>query len=302
MNAHRKLPFQFLICVANWLLILSIPAIAADDLSAVESALLKESWREVITLAEATSSSDLATRATLGRYKAIALRETRRETDAQTQIDKLLKELTSAGKSGLKGKSAKLPADLEESRQRLQFEKARLLLTQTKKRQQGITILEELSHSSSSSVAPVALHCLAIERERADNIDGAALAFNLSRDAFPDAVGEEQLIDLLAGDESSPDESAPAKKSTASTEETATRATNTRYSIQLGVFSAKANADAILVKVSSKKLPGTIEKKLVSGKNYFAALVGSFMSLADAQRVRDSLETAHNASFTVITR
>ncbi len=302
MNATIKFFSPVLICT-TFLLTSVLPLVAvAGDLDAIESAMLRGSWREVITLADALDSNNPLTRASVARYKIIALRQTGRETDALTLADKASKELSSTDKSGAKKKPTKLTPELEEARQWLQFEKARLLLTQSKKRQQGITILEELSHSTSSSVAPIALHTLAVERARVDNIDGAALAFNLSRDAYPEAVGEEQLIDLLAGDESTSEDSPPKKKSAPSTDETANRATNTRYSIQLGVFSAKGNADAMLVKVSSKILPGSIEKKIVSGKNYFAALVGSFTNLTDAQRVRDSLEVAHNATFTVITR
>lgn len=299
--------------VASLCLILLASFASAEIPREVSESVLRGHWADVVRRVDGITTSDPALRVALARQSALALTELGKSTEALALVDKTLKDFPKAAK-GVSKEKARLNDSLREW---LQLDRAQILMSQPKKRSQGLTVIEQLSRSANSEVAPVALYLLASERARAEQIDGAALAFNLRREAYPEAVGEEQLIDLLAGDEGSEPEVAPQSSSTAisttpstsknsakstSADESVSRATNTRYAIQLGVFATKANADAMLVKVSTKRLIGTIEKKLVSGKNYYAALVGSFLDLASAQAVRDSLESVHNASFTVITR
>jgi len=147
--------------------------------------------------------------------------------------------------------------------------------------------LTNSEYPEASSSAMYLLSKYAIEQNR---IDDAILYYNLLRERFDNAVGLADLVDRfanlsgLAGDAS------------------AERITGSVYSIQVGVFSEKDNAEDYARHMKKYGEKVETDSKLVSGKKYYVVYVGKFLSTADALSFKTRLETAEGEAFQIIAR
>lgn len=282
------------------LCLLCAPPVAISAVSpAIAEAMLRGRWEEVLAATAGTVASDPQDACSILHYRLTALLQLGRAADAQSLAEKEIRGIPSGKKSGDRRSTDRL-AKTDSVQDWVQFDRGQAMLAQTKRHAAGLAMLNTLAQAPAGELAAAALYVVATEESKAKNLDRAALAFNMTREAFPDAVGEGTLVDLFAGDDQ--EESSVEKPAADGHDDSASRVTNTRYAIQLGVFATKENADALLARVATRRYAGSVEKKNISGKTYFACLVGSFANLSDAQHVRDSLEQVYSASYTVITR
>ena len=77
---------------------------------------------------------------------------------------------------------------------------------------------------------------------------------------------------------------------------------NARYTIQLGVFGVKNNADKLYSKFKVKGYTVRILKKVINKKMYYIVQLGSFRSYDRAQRLRQKLEKETKESYRIVLR
>ena len=152
-------------------------------------------------------------------------------------------------------------------------------------------ILRSLSREKSGEAVPLALYLLgvdAIERKRPDD---AVFFYNLLREAYPSAVGLDDLVEQLGG-----------LSDQVSTDGRAEAITGTYYSIQVGVFSSRGNARRQADKFKAYDHKIDIKPKTISGKKYRVVYVGRFDSYEAARQFKSQLETTHGEAYQVVAR
>lgn len=151
-------------------------------------------------------------------------------------------------------------------------------------------ICRDLSKSEFDEIAAPALYLLsdyAFEQRRTDD---AILYFNLLKEAYPYAVGLDDLMDRFTGLEKKSDDL------------TAEKMTGTVYSVQVGVFSVKQNAENLAERMKAYGKKVEIKDKKISEKNYYVVYVGRFLSSDDAMAFKARLEISEEEIFQVVAR
>ncbi len=151
--------------------------------------------------------------------------------------------------------------------------------------------LKKLSRESSGPGVPQSLYMLAEDAIDRKRLDDAIFYFNLLREAYPTAVGLDPLMERMEGVSAS-----------YQSDNTAEKRTGTFYSIQVGVFSVKANAGKQADKFKQYDKKVDIKSKKISGKTYRVVYVGRFSDYASASAFKDKLERNHNEVFQVVAR
>ncbi len=153
-----------------------------------------------------------------------------------------------------------------------------------------------VSTSQKSSMAPVALYLLAEDDTRGgsgrsgNSYDQAALDFNILREAYPHAIGSFDLIEIISGINSLGDKGEAEKL------------IGSYYSIQVGVFTAKDNANRQKKQFKNYGEPVEIARKTISGKRYYAVYVGRFASADAAASFKRTLERSEKELFNIALR
>lgn len=170
------------------------------------------------------------------------------------------------------------------------IDQVRILLLQNQKTK-AAEILRKMSKESDSVGEAIALYLLAgraIERERPDD---AIFFYNMLREAYPSAVGLDALINKMSLLTPSSDADNRAEK-----------LTGTYYSVQVGVFSSKDNAERMADKFKKYDKKIDIKDKNVSDKKYQVVYVGRFTTLEEAYTFKNQLEQAFSEVFQVVAR
>jgi len=151
-------------------------------------------------------------------------------------------------------------------------------------------MLKQLSKEKDGEGIPQALYLLGAEAVRRHRADDAIFFYNLMRESYPGAVGQDQLVTALG--------ELPEQKSDTRAE----KITGTYYTVKVGVFSSSANArrQADLFKDYGKKI--NIDTKTISGVKYHVVYVGQFQDYRDALAFKTQLESTHNEVFQVVTQ
>jgi cell division septation protein DedD len=136
---------------------------------------------------------------------------------------------------------------------------------------------------------PIALYLLVRESITKKETEKAAHYFNLLRDGYPDAVGTDELVDLLS-----------AIEEPSANESKAEKMTGTFYAVQVGVFANPENAERGAEEFRKYKLPVVVVKKRISNVMYNVVFVGHFSEYHEALRAKTMLEQNHNESFQVV--
>ena len=111
------------------------------------------------------------------------------------------------------------------------------------------------------------------------------------RESYPSAVGVDALLDRM-GDLSSGDK----------IDRTADKLTGTFYSVQLGVFSKKENAEKMCARFTKYGQKLDRLRKKISDMYYYVVFIGRFPDYLSASQFKDKLEAEHNQSFLVVAR
>jgi hypothetical protein len=177
-----------------------------------------------------------------------------------------------------------------EAQQRGLIDKARIMLAEKKGIGSSRT-LTGLSREKSGQGIPQALYLLAMDATARNKLDDAVLYYNLLREAYPKAVGLDDLVDALG-----------AVSEKAPTDNTAEKLTGTFYSVKVGVFSSPENAKRHAETFKQHNQPVNIVSKEITGKTYRVVYVGRFQNYEDAVRFKLQLEAAHNEDYQVVAR
>lgn len=170
------------------------------------------------------------------------------------------------------------------------IDKARVMMN-FNKRIGSDKLLRKLAREKQGVGVPQALYLLGLESVRAKRTDDAVFYYNLLREGYPSAVGLDALIDKMMDVSTS-----------ASADDAAARLTGTFYSVQVGVFSEKKNADkqAEVFKAYDRKVE--IKTKTISNVKYRVVYVGRFQSYEDAVSFKKRLESNHDEVYQVVAR
>jgi len=153
-------------------------------------------------------------------------------------------------------------------------------------------IAKQLSRRKSGPGVPQALYLLTLEGIRSDRPDDAVFYYNLLREAYPVAIGLDALIDRM-DDVSGGSESRDIE---------ANEITGTFYSIQVGVFSQKGNAEKMADRFRGYGHKVEIRSKTVSDVRYHVVYVGHFNAYHEAAAEKAKFEQQHNEVFQVVAR
>ena len=152
-------------------------------------------------------------------------------------------------------------------------------------------LLRSLAKEKSGPGVSQALYLLAADALDLKKTDDAVFYYNLCREGYPAAVGLEATIARMSGMSVSGDRDGRAEERT-----------GTFYSIQVGVYSNKENAERRAKEFEKFNEKVDINTKKISEKNYRVVYVGHFTSYNSALTFKKMLESKFGEVFQVKTR
>jgi tetratricopeptide (TPR) repeat protein len=133
---------------------------------------------------------------------------------------------------------------------------------------------------------PLALSGIYRAFESSNEKDKAILYLNLYKEKFPQGIDlESEVLSEEIRD------SGKAEK-----------LTGTKYTVQIGVFANKDNADRIVKKLKSRGYNPEESYKYIQKKRYYVIRVGSFNSLSEAQKLKEKLEKEEGEVYRIVIR
>jgi len=172
-----------------------------------------------------------------------------------------------------------------------EIDKARVLML-FRKNIGAIEILQRLSRSKSGPGVPQALYLLTLEAVRQKKADDAIFYYNILREGYPAAIGLDPLVDRMES---------MTNASSGSTAE-AEKLTGTYYSIQVGVFSEKSNAEKMADRFHRYDVPVDIRSKTISNTRYRVVYVGHYSTYNAAAAAKAKFEAENNEVYQVVAR
>jgi tetratricopeptide (TPR) repeat protein len=206
------------------------------------------------------------------RLAALALKKQKEVIKANNFRERLIKEFAGrpAGKEGELDEAVRL------------YEKKDYIAAQN--------ICRGLSNSKYDNVVPPALYLLsnyAIVQKRTDD---AILYYNVLKETYPEAIGLDDLAESLG------------RLYKVSADNKAEKMTGTVYSVQVGVFSVKDNAEKLADRMKQYGEKVEVTNKIISDKKYYVVFVGRFQSSEQAMNFKSRLEASEREAFQVIAR
>lgn len=152
-------------------------------------------------------------------------------------------------------------------------------------------LLRKLAREKSGPGVTQALYMLADKAIKEKHTDDAVFYYNLLREAYPRAVGLDALLNKMG-----------ALASTYDNDSRAEKITGTFYSVQVGVFSVKKNANrqAEMFKRYDQKVD--IKDKIISSVRYHVVYVGRFADYESARKFKEVLQANHGEVYQVVAR
>jgi|GEM_PF-1175368 len=152
-------------------------------------------------------------------------------------------------------------------------------------------ICRQITGSGDEDLAPAALVMLADIALKKSDAEGALLNYNIIREQYPAAVGQERLETALKSyaDTDTPTPPVVEKKSGAVV-----------YMIQLGVFASKDNAGKMADRAKAYGYKTEIRKKNIAGKSLFAVMAGRFATQKEAHAAKEKLERGEGQVFKIV--
>jgi len=147
----------------------------------------------------------------------------------------------------------------------------------------------DIIDSGDDNIIPSGLILLARAAIAQGNTERALLNYNILREKFPHAVGQEELLRELKDD-------SDRRSGEGSTE----IFEGVAYTIQVGVFAKKDNAERMKKRIEAYGYKSRISKRSVSGNTYHFVLSGRFTTLKEARVAKEKLEMGENEVFKVV--
>ena len=147
----------------------------------------------------------------------------------------------------------------------------------------------QLTASAEDDLTPAGLILAAETAISRGESETALLNYNILRERYPAAIGQEKLAAALQD----VSESQTGK-------EASEVFTGVTYSVQVGVFSEKDNAKRMAERIKAYGYSTKVTKRTISGAAYHVVLAGEFSTMNDAQTARLKLERGENEVFKVV--
>jgi tetratricopeptide (TPR) repeat protein len=215
-----------------------------------------------------------------GKYRDEMLRFSILMDDLQSQYESALRQLDHYSLSYSDGDAGQWG----------QLDKARVLLNHGKKIG-AVKILKKLIRQKSGVGVPSGMYLLTLGAIAEGRTDDAVFYYSLLKESFPSAIGVDALLDRMsyvspggAGDK------------------TANELTGTYYSVRLGVFSVKENADNMVVAFQRYGKKVEALNKIISDKKYYVVYIGRFPDYESASRFKETLQAENNQVYQVVAR
>lgn len=151
------------------------------------------------------------------------------------------------------------------------------------------TLCRRINNSADENLTPASLILLSRIALKNGESERALLNYNILREQYPYAIGEEDLLSALkdVSEEKSGRESTEVFEGIS-------------YSVQVGVFSSKDNAKRMSDRIKGYGYRGTISKRTISGNQYHVVLAGRFRTMQEAEAARQKLEMGEDQVFKVV--
>jgi hypothetical protein len=152
---------------------------------------------------------------------------------------------------------------------------------------------ENLCHtiidSGDDDIVPAGLIYLAKISIARGNTERALLNYNILREKYPNAVGQEDVLQELkqVSDRRSGEESTEIFEGVV-------------YAVQVGVFAEKDNAKRMADRVKGYGYKARITRRSISGNAYYIVLAGRFSTQKEAQVAKEKLELGEHDVFKVV--
>ncbi len=170
------------------------------------------------------------------------------------------------------------------------IDKARILL-QAGKKIGAAKVLKGLSRQKDGAGVPAALYLLTLGAIADGRTDDAVFHYSILRESFPSSIGCDALLDRMSKVSTSDEVTREADK-----------VTGTFYSVRLGVFSVKGNADRMAADFSHYGKKVEKLRKVISDKSYHVVYIGRFRDYESASKFKEKLQAEHNQVFQVVAR
>lgn len=215
-----------------------------------------------------------------GQYRSDMLRYSILIDDLEAQYESALRQLDRYTLSYADGEPGQLG----------RLDKARVMLHYGK-RIGASRVLRKLTRQKSGIAVPPAIYLMALGAIADGRTDDAVFYYSLLKESYPSAVGVDALLDRMT-------DISPSDAS----DKTANELTGTYYSVRLGVFSVKKNADNMVLDFKRYGKPVEALDKKISDKRYHVVYIGRFADYDSASKFKDKLQAEHNQVFQVVAR
>jgi len=151
------------------------------------------------------------------------------------------------------------------------------------------TYCRRINNAPGEDLTPASLVLLSRIALQRDESERALLNYNILREQYPHAIGQDLLLAGLkqVSEEKSGEESTEVFEGIS-------------YSVQVGVFSQKDNAEGMSDRIEGYGYGARIVRREISGNRYYVVLGGRFKTMKEAQAARQKLEIGEGDIFKVV--
>jgi tetratricopeptide (TPR) repeat protein len=143
---------------------------------------------------------------------------------------------------------------------------------------------------SGGAISALAIYNRAYFAARMGDEDDALFGYNILDQRFGEFLGSAELGELILAERSQQTISA------------AEELVDITYTIEMGVFGDKSEADKLVGKLKATKWSASLEDTVVGDRKYWVVTVGIFRSRQSAQETREKLEGLYPGSYRVVIR
>ena len=150
-------------------------------------------------------------------------------------------------------------------------------------------LCRQIHDATDENLTPAGLVLLARMALAQGNSEEALLNYNIVREQYPHAIGQDELLDELKN-----------VSDRRSSEESTQKFDDVRYTVQVGVFADKDNAERMADRIGSYGFDMRITRRSISGNTFHVVLAGRFATRQEAETAKQKLEMRENEVFKVV--
>ncbi len=150
------------------------------------------------------------------------------------------------------------------------------------------TLCRRINNSSDNNLIPASLILLSRIALKKGESERALLNYNILREQYRYAIGQDELLSALK-----------VISENRSDLESTEVFEGITYSVQVGVFGIKKNAEGMADIIKGYGYKTRLKKRVISDNQYYVVLAGRFKTMQEAQTARQKLELGENQIFKV---